>query len=318
MTTAAPRTRSLVLDAGGIPLSALVAEPEHTAPKAVILAIHGRGMRAAYFAGPAHPDTSLLTLAADLGYTVLAVDRPGHRASAHRLPHGQLIADQGATVHAALTDYARAHPVGAGVQLLAHSFGGKIALHLAAHWPHHPRLPLLGADINGLAQHYAPGAWEHPDDLAGGGRLNWGPLHLYPPGTFHAARTLLTPVPALESRELATWPERYRTLAARVRVPVRLTLAEHEHWWRLDTAARTALTAAFPPGLARLTTARGAGHNLSLGHAARPYHLRALAFTDDCLTHRPTPAPAAPAAPADPAATAATADPAGPVPAAAR
>ncbi|MGW3185256.1 alpha/beta hydrolase [Kitasatospora sp. NPDC001119] len=297
------RTRSLVLDAAGIPVSALVAEPEHHAPKAVVLAIHGRGMRAAYFAGPAHPDTSLLTLAADLGYTVLAVDRPGHGASAHRLPHGQLIADQAATLHAALTDYARAHPTGAGVQLLAHSFGGKIALQLAAHWPDDPRLPLLGCDISGLAQHYAPGAWDRPDDLAGGGRLNWGPLHLYPPGTFHAARTLLTPVPALESRELATWPARYNALAARVRVPVRLTLADHEHWWRLDPAHRAALTAAFPDGLAHLATARRAGHNLSLGHAARPYHLRALAFTDDCLT-RPAPAPGAAAPAAAPAAAA--------------
>ncbi|MFD0399417.1 alpha/beta hydrolase [Kitasatospora sp. NPDC127121] len=288
-------TRSLVLDAGGIPVSALVAEPQDRAPKAVLLAIHGRGMRAAYFAGPAHPDTSLLTLAADLGYTVLALDRPGHGASAHRLPDGQLIADQAATLHAALTDYARAHPVGAGVQLLAHSFGGKIALHLAAHWPADPRLPLLGADISGLAQHYAPGAWDRPDDLAGGGRLNWGPLGLYPPGTFHAARTLLTPVPALESRELATWPARYSALAARVRVPVRLTLADHEAWWRLEPSHRTALTAAFPPGLAHLVTAHRAGHNLSLGHAARPYHLRALAFTDECLTRpRPQPATAAP------------------------
>ncbi|MEV7775652.1 alpha/beta fold hydrolase [Kitasatospora sp. NPDC086791] len=291
------RTRSLVLDADGVPMSALVAEPEHGEPKAVILAIHGRGMRAAYFAGPAHPDTSLLTLAADLGYTVLAIDRPGHGASTHRLPQGRLIADQAATLHAALTDYARAHPVGAGVQLLAHSFGGKIALHLAAHWPDDARLPLLGADINGLAQHYAPDAWDRPDDLAGGGRLNWGPLTLYPPGTFHAARALLTPVPALEARELATWPARYAALAARVRVPVRLTIAEHEHWWRLDPASRAALTAAFPDGLAHLVTAHGAGHNLSLGHAARPYHLRALAFADDCRT-RAAQAPAAPAAPA--------------------
>ncbi|MFJ6621940.1 hypothetical protein ACIQOW_30720 [Kitasatospora sp. NPDC091335] len=133
------------------------------------------------------------------------------------------------------------------------------------------------------------------DDLAGGGRLHRGPLALYPPGTFHAARTLLTPVPALESRELATWPARHSALAARVRVPVRLTPADHEHWWRLDDASRAALTAAFPPGPARLATARRAGHNLSLGHAVRPYHLRALAFTDDRLT-RPAPTAPAPAA----------------------
>ncbi|MFD8757346.1 hypothetical protein ACFV0O_41200 [Kitasatospora sp. NPDC059577] len=99
---------------------------------------------------------------------------------------------------------------------------------------------------------------------------------------------------------------------------MRPTPAGHEHRWRPDTAHRAALTAAFAPGPARLVTAHGAGHNLSLGHAARPCHLRALAFTGDCRT---SPAAAATATAATAAtataATAATAT-ARPVPVAAR
>ncbi|MFG3053377.1 alpha/beta hydrolase [Kitasatospora sp. NPDC048239] len=274
--------RPLTLDAGGLPLSALVAEPA-AQPRALVLAVHGRGMRAAYFDGPADPATSLLAHGARHGLTVLAVDRPGHGASAPHLPAGALIADQGTAIAAALADYARTRPVGAGVLLLAHSFGGKIALHLAAHWPEHLP-PLLGVDVSGLAQHYAPGAWDRAETLAAGAtRLNWGPLNLYPPGTFHAARRLLTPVPALENRELATWPARFARLAARIHVPVRLTFADHEAWWHLDGQD---LTAAFPPGAATVHHHQGAGHNLSLARTAPAYHRRALTFADRRLTAR--------------------------------
>ncbi|MFI9332057.1 alpha/beta hydrolase [Kitasatospora sp. NPDC052868] len=277
--------RPLTLDADGLPLSALAAEPAG-APRALVLAVHGRGMRAAYFAGPADPATSLLAHGARHGHTVLAVDRPGHGASAAALPAGAPIADQGAALAAALADYARTRPVGDGVLLLAHSFGGKIALHLAAHWPDHLP-PLLGVDVSGLAQHYAPGVWDRPDTLAAGtARLTWGPLHLYPPGTFHAARRLLTPVPALENRELATWPARFTRLAARIRVPVRLTFADHEAWWQLGDD-RT-LAAAFPS--ATVHHHPHAGHNLSLARTAPAYHHAALTFADRHLPTAPQPA----------------------------
>ncbi|MDT0444579.1 hypothetical protein [Streptomyces johnsoniae] len=36
----------------------------------------------------------------------------------------------------------------------------------------------------------------------------------------------------------------------------------------------------------------GAGHNISLGHAARQYHLRVLAFLEACRDRRARPGPA--------------------------
>ena len=51
----------MLLDAGGITLSGLLAEPPDE-PRAVVVGLHGGGMDARYFDGQAHPSLSLLTL----------------------------------------------------------------------------------------------------------------------------------------------------------------------------------------------------------------------------------------------------------------
>ncbi|MFF0745844.1 alpha/beta fold hydrolase [Streptomyces sp. NPDC004111] len=273
---ATPPPRPLTLDAGTTPLSALLAEPSSGAPRATILAVHGRGTGAAYW-------NSFLPLATALGHTVLAVDRPGYGQSADFLPEGLPLAEQGAALHAALKDFSRTHDTGAGVLLLGHSDGGKVALHTAAS---EGPLPLLGLDTSGTGYRYHPEALHFPTTLGGGAtRLNWGPLHLYPPGTFKASRSLLSPTPVRESAETVHWPRQFEDLAPRVRVPVRLTFAEHEHWWELaeDTLAEMAarLTAAPSATTVRLPSA---GHNISLGLAAPAYHLAVLTFLEQCLT----------------------------------
>ncbi|MFD5233366.1 hypothetical protein ACFWJ5_33545 [Streptomyces qaidamensis] len=55
-----PGVRPVTIDAGGIILSGLLSEPSQTAPRAVIIALHGGGTNAGYFDGQAHPDLSLL------------------------------------------------------------------------------------------------------------------------------------------------------------------------------------------------------------------------------------------------------------------
>ncbi|MEU3186167.1 alpha/beta hydrolase [Streptomyces sp. NPDC006923] len=279
---AAPAVRALTLDADGTEISGLLAEPYGAEPRAVIVAVHGRGMCADYFNGLTDPGDSLLALGARLGHTVLALNRPGYGASADRLPDGQPLGEQATTLHAALAHFARTHPTGAGFFLVAHSDGGKVALHMAAD---DAGGGLIGLDINGCGWQYAPGARHFPDTLGGGAsQLNWGPLRLYPPGTFRASRSLLTPVPRREAAQTAAWPAQYPRLAGRVRNPVRLTFAEHELWWELDDDALTAMTG-------RLTAAPvvtverlpAAGHNISVGRAARTYHLRAVAFLEECL-----------------------------------
>jgi pimeloyl-ACP methyl ester carboxylesterase len=272
-TPAAPG--HLTLDAGGIPLSALLAEPAAQAPRATILAIHGRGTGAAYW-------NAFLPLATAQGFAVLAIDRPGYGESAEFLPEGLPLADQATALHTALKDYSRTHDTGAGVFLLGHSDGGKVALHTAAT---EGPLPLLGLDTSGTGYRYHPEALHFPTTLGGGAtKLNWGPLNLYPPGTFRASRTLLSPTPPREEAETIHWPRQFEELAPHVRIPVRLTFAEHEHWWELDEATLAEMTSHLTAAPSA-TTAHlpSAGHNITLGLTAPAYHQAVLTFLEQCL-----------------------------------
>ncbi|WP_306318202.1 MULTISPECIES: alpha/beta fold hydrolase [unclassified Streptomyces] len=297
---ATARVRRITLDAGGgIALSALLAEPAAAAaepPRAVMVALHGGGMRAGYFDGPGRPPTSLLTLAAGLGWTVLAPDRPGYGGSADRLPDGLPLAEQAAMLRTALRRYARQHPVGAGYFIAAHSYGGKLALTTAAA-ADGDGLPLLGADISGLGHRWAV----DPSAPGASGRqspgLHWGPLRCYEPAAFRHAAQLAGPMPAREAAELPHWPRTFDALAPQVRLPLRLTFAEHERWWRHDEATLGDMAARLGSRTVRLDRQPGAGHNISLGRTARAYHLRLLGFLEECLATgadgAPAPVPAA-------------------------
>ncbi|MGW0909671.1 alpha/beta hydrolase [Streptomyces sp. NPDC002853] len=276
--------RRIALEGAGVTLSALLAEAPHHPPRATIVALHGGGMSAGYFDGQAHPDLSLLTLAASLGYNVLSVDRPGYGTSAAQLPEGQTLVEQSATLYAALKHYATQYETGAGYFVLAHSYGGKLALTAAAD---EQGAALIGLDISGCGHQYAVG----PDDLPGArghGRwsLTWGALRYYPPNTFLSSASLVAPMPAREGREAALWPDTFPDVAARVRVPVRLTFAAHEAWWRHDETAVADLTARLASPRVVIDRVPEAGHNISLGWAARSYHLKALAFLEECLAGR--------------------------------
>ncbi|MCX4775206.1 alpha/beta fold hydrolase (plasmid) [Streptomyces sp. NBC_01260] len=272
--------RPLLLESAGLTLSGLLAEPADGPPRATVVAVHGGGMRAGYFDGQADADLSLLTLGARLGFTVLALDRPGYGRSAARIPDGMTLDEQAAVLSGALETFADGHPVGRGFLLLAHSYGGKLALTTAARTS-----GLLAVDVSGTGHRYGVEAadrrrlrrhleWEH----------NWGPLGLYPPGTFRAAEALVAPIPVRESAEVAQWPQKFEELAPQIAVPLRLTFAEYETWWRNeepDIAEMTSRLTNAP--VLRVERQPGAGHNISLGLAARSYHLRALAFFEECL-----------------------------------
>ncbi|NED81180.1 alpha/beta hydrolase [Streptomyces sp. SID11233] len=277
-----PGVCRITLDAAGVPLSALLSEPlDGRTPRATVVALHGGGMGAGYFDGQAHPDVSLLTLGARLGYAVLALDRPGYGASAPYLPAGQPLLEQAATVRAALADAQACHVPGP-LFLLAHSFGGKLALALAADAPPDA---FLGLDVSGCGHRPAASAVLLGSTArAGLRRLNWGPLRLYPAGTFRASEAVVAPVPRREVEAAVSWAVLSTRLLPRVRVPVRFTFAEHEAWWHQSDADLADLAARLPAA-PRVLVDRlsAAGHNISLGYAARAYHLRALAFADECL-----------------------------------
>ncbi|MBF6547070.1 alpha/beta fold hydrolase [Nocardia brasiliensis] len=284
MTTAALAhsigVRSVLLDGAGITLSALLNRPDE-APRATIVALHGAGMNANYFDGQATAEVSLLTLGARLGYSVLAVDRPGYGRSTAQLRDGQTQAAQARTLRHALAGFAAEHDVGAGFFLLAHSFGGMVALRLATEAFGSARL--LGVDISGCGHRYASRLFQLGDARRRALR-GWGPPRLYPPATFRTSSTVVAPTPALELAEAARWPVVFGRVAARVAVPVRCTFAEHEALWRRDPNTLRDMAARFTgaPSVA-VERQSGAGHNISLGWAARSYHLRALGFLEDCL-----------------------------------
>ncbi|MFE9022947.1 alpha/beta hydrolase [Streptomyces sp. NPDC007808] len=289
----APEIHSITLDAAGVPISALLAEPAGP-PRAVVVAIHGGGMSAGYFHSRARPGLSLLDLGVRLGYSVLAVDRPGYGASAPHLPEGQTLDGQATTLHAALDDFAGGHDTGAGFFLVAHSNGGKLALAAAA-GPSDGRL--IGLDISGLGSalavdpHRLPGPDSHGD-----WRRHWGPLRLYPPDAFRLGRALVRPVPGMEAAEGPLWPRLYPGIAALVTIPVRFTFAERELWWRFDEEAVEALTAPLSGTKVTVDHQPYAGHNISLGWAARTYHLKALGFLEECLLARDAAPPRRPPA----------------------
>jgi pimeloyl-ACP methyl ester carboxylesterase len=262
-------------------LSALLAEPPRAEPRATVIALHGAGMSAGYFDGQAHPDVSLLALGASLGYTVLALDRPGYGESAALRPDGALLADQATLVTEAMRAFAKDHRTGAGMFLLAHSYGGKLALTVAAG---DGGDDIIGLDISGCGRQYAVAPADlHSALAANRPSLNWGPLWLYPPDTFRASATVVAPMPTAERDEGPSWPRMYPAVAARVTVAVRFTFAEHEAWWQVDDTALAALREPLAARCVRVDRQPAAGHNISLGWAARPYHLRALAFLEECM-----------------------------------
>lgn len=280
----------VALDAGGLTLSGLLAEPADE-PRGTVFALHGGGMSAGYFDGRAHPSVSLLALGARLGFTVLAVDRPGYGASAPHLPDGADRVEQADLIRAAFADFAARHALGDGVLLLGHSFGGQVALTAAARGFHER---LVGLDLSGCGHRYASGPTPEgcPVDGPRDPRSTWGPPSLYPPGTLAAGVDLMCDPPAVEAAEAARWPRDFPAVAARTTVPVRLTFAEHEACWRHDAEALAELTAHFTAA-ERVRVARqpAAGHRISLGWAAAAYHRRALTFFEDLLARVPRPVP---------------------------
>ncbi|MCM6778707.1 alpha/beta fold hydrolase [Nocardia sp. CDC159] len=276
--------RRVTLEADGITLSALVSHPEQRPPRATVVALHGAGAGAGYFDGQATPAVSLLALGARLGYTVLAVDRPGYGRSQAQLPEGQPMAAQVRTLRAALRGFAAAEDIGGGLFLLAHSFGGMLALQLAAgaNAPEH----LLGVDISGCGYRHPPDILRVRDPRRRALR-SWGPLRLYPPSTFRPGVAAVAPVPSAELVEPLRWPTIFPRVARGVAVPVRFTFAEHESLWRHDPKTLRELRAHFTAAPRVIVERQAeAGHNISLGWAARTYHLRALGFLEDCLLRK--------------------------------
>lgn len=285
---------TVAVDATGVTLSALVQEVAR--PRAVLLALHGGGTSSTYFDCPGHPEFSLLRTAAALGFTTPALDRPGYGVSQ---PYATELTDPQHHVDlafAALDSLLASRSRGAGVFVIAHSAGCQLALRIAAD---KRGQDFVGLEIAGTGRHHqwdvdeALGIDERdaeavPQTAPKGLRATlWGPRHLYAPDVY-ADTTVATRSPRYEY-EARHWVDDLPTLAARVSVPVQISLADNETVWRSGPDALHDIAGLFTGSpRVRVNEQADAGHNLSLGLMARAYHLRLLSFVEECVTTRET------------------------------
>ena len=276
------------VDVNGIPMSGLLSEAAD--PRAIVVAIHGGATTSAYFDCPGHPRLSLLRLGTALGFTAIALDRPGFGSSA---PHADKMDDPQRRVglaYAAVDEILGSRPRGAGLFVLAHSAGCELALRMAAD---ERGSQLLGLEIAGTGRRHQPAARdvlrrpELSDVRKGVRELLWQTAHLYPAEVIDGA-VRGSWSPAYEATVVANWPKRdFPALAAQVRTPVRFSLADHEQFWESGQAGLADVAAMFTASpRVVVNEQRDSGHNLSLSLTAAAYHLGVLAFVEECIDSR--------------------------------
>jgi pimeloyl-ACP methyl ester carboxylesterase len=276
------------MQVGDVTLSGLYAEPSEGDARALIVAVHGAGMHAGYFDAVNAPGLSLLDLAAESGYAFWAPDRPGIGASADLPAERKTLVGQADLLLEAIDRITASRPVGCGVFLVAHSYGLKVAWTMAAR---ETRGLLLGIDGSGAGVSDLHSDRSRVEDDArlppSHSREGWGPLPLYPEGTFRRSVLPTHEMPAVQREESVRWFDDVRRMAHLVRLPMRITFAEHERFWPTDEASLDEVRRLFvnAPFLS-VEIEPYSGHNISLGWAARSYHLKALAFLERCCLSR--------------------------------
>ncbi len=284
-----PCARELELEVDGVVLSGLVALPPASAPRALIVAIHGHGMHAGYFDSQAAPGLSLLELAAATGYAVWAPDRPGIGRSTGLPDESLTLFAQADLLSRAVDAFGSAFPVGAGVVLVGHSYGLKVAWTMASRDDERRFLGVEGAS-SGITYAFE---WGAEPTVAGSGRParpvvdTWGPRSFYPSGALERDVLPTHGGSAVQRSEGPAWPAEIRSMGHGIEVPMRITFGDHETIWPLTAAHFEEMRSVFSgsPEL-EIAIEPSAAHNLSLGWAARAYHLRVLAFAERCVVAR--------------------------------
>lgn len=279
------RSRAFDVSLDGTTLSGLFATPDES-PQALIVALHGHGMTARYFAGPADPAQSLLELGAELGYSVWAPDRPGYGASSGVEPSWFPMFRQRDVLRAAIDQLTERVDVGAGLVLVGHSFGFKLALALAAAPPHVPLLGVAGSGT-GIAYTFTPGVGQVPPVCPGDMGAAWGPPDLYPASLFDRDVNPAAPIASPPASEAIEWIDDVGRFGPRIRVPLMFTFGEHDRIFRVDDEHLAALRDIFASSPKVVCEVQeDAAHNVSLAHVGRAHHLRVLAFADECVHRR--------------------------------
>lgn len=260
-------------------------------PRAIIVALHGGAATSRYFHHPGRSDLSLLDVGAALGFTVVALDRPGYGDSAAHAPSLMSPDRRVDLAYAAVRKLVGTQAHDADMFVLAHSAGCELAVRMAA--DKRGRY-LLGLELAATGRRFHPTAEEilangesTPGKPIGLRRVLWQPAELYPDNVI-GGKHFVSSAPAYEADAVTWWaPRDFAQLAGEVRIPVHYTLGEHELVWRNDGAEMAEIAALFgsSPRVVTELLAHGV-HNLSVGLAARAYHLKILSFVEECVIAR--------------------------------
>jgi pimeloyl-ACP methyl ester carboxylesterase len=285
--------QSISIDAGNVKLSGRFLPATNGHPRALLVAIHGGTYTSKYFDTPS---SSLFEFCTALGYSILALDRPGY-GTATSIPFDQLSLDgQVPILQQALSEiWNRYSQQSAGMFLIGHSIGGMISLLLATQKPHER---LVGMNMTGAGALYneqtkaafASLVSDAPTvmmDIAIKIRAMYGPAWSYPEEQAHYDPERDVPTAAIELAEAQTWGARLPQVAAQVRVPVQFIVPEYDHIWRGEPEALSHVAEMFTSapfvdvGIQRLT-----GHSAELHTLARAFYMKILSFVEECILYQ--------------------------------
>jgi pimeloyl-ACP methyl ester carboxylesterase len=284
--------QTVSIGAGNVKLSGRFLPAANGHPRALLVALHGGTYTSKYFDTPS---SSLLEFCASLGYSILALDRPGY-GTATSIPFDQLSLDgQVHILQQALSEIWDSYgQQSAGMFLIGHSIGGMISLLLATEKPHER---LIGMNMTGAGALYneqTKGAFaslvsDAPTvmmDIAIKVRAMYGPAWSYPEEQAHYDPERDVPTAAIELAEAQTWGARLPQIAAKVRVPVQFLVPEYDHIWRGEPEALSHVAEMFTSapfvdvGIQRLT-----GHSAELHTLARAFYMKILSFVEECVLY---------------------------------
>ena len=286
-------SHSVSIGAGNIHLSGRFLPATNGQPRALLVALHGGTYTSKYF------DTApslLLDFCASLGYSILALDRPGY-GSATTVPPDQLSFDgQVPILQQALEEIWDTYgQQSAGMFLIGHSIGGMISLLLAAENPHERLLGLNMTGSGAMYQTQTSAAFatlmnDAPTvvmDQSIKVAVMYGPPWSYPEELAKLDPERDVPCPMPEFREAQKWGTRLPQVAADVRVPVQFIVPEYDGIWRSDPEALSHVAGMFTSApFVDVDMQRMAGHSAELHTLARAFYMKILAFVEECIVYR--------------------------------
>jgi pimeloyl-ACP methyl ester carboxylesterase len=288
-------TRNIVVRAGDLELSGILSGPAEGPVRGLILALHGGGYSSGYWNNTADEGRlSLLELGAVLGFHVLALDRPGYGHSKNGDRSLVALETQATVLFDAIDAWSREFKFNGPAFVIGHSIGAMITLLMAAH-PRSARLS--GVDVLGFPLRLVSGAetqeiisWPttqtHVPALSAEmhRKCVLGPAGTYSTEAVEYDLKLTCPMSVVEFRDAITLPGTWPHILPTIHIPVQLTMAEHEVMQVTGAEAlREAQGLLGNSAHARFHLQPASGHNASMHYIARAYHLRAIAFFEECL-----------------------------------